>query len=130
MDDNSLVINISSSSNESFKSTKSCLSTSNDINDSNENLKNNSSNSSTGIIHNYNPDQNDDKKFSIFQYNNRKHTTNVVSKEKHVEINNLTESAKLLDRIYGKQWRNIDGIIKSSNIKNLNDELNENNMSE
>lgn len=42
---------------------------------------------------------------------------------KHIHSNHLSESAKLLDRIYGKEWRCIDGVLRNSKTKNLSDEL-------
>jgi len=42
---------------------------------------------------------------------------------KHNQSNNLSESAKLLDRIYGKKWRCIDGVLRNSKTKYFNDEL-------
>ncbi|KAL4097822.1 hypothetical protein QTP88_022530 [Uroleucon formosanum] len=43
--------------------------------------------------------------------------------KKHIQGNHLSESAKLLDRIYGKKWRCIDGVLRNSKTKYLNDEL-------
>jgi len=41
-----------------------------------------------------------------------------------IQNNHLSESAKLLDRIYGKEWRYVDGVLRNSETKYLNDELN------
>lgn len=43
--------------------------------------------------------------------------------KKHIQSNHLSESAKLLDRIYGKEWRCIDGVLRNSKTRYLNDEL-------
>lgn len=52
------------------------------------------------------------------------HQTNYVTpkKQKNIENNDPSESAKLLDRIYGKQWRHIDGVLMETKKKNLNNE--------
>lgn len=111
------VCNISSSSNESFKSATSILSNSNNINISNQNY-----NSLTKIIHfdsknNLSDMNNKQVEHSEFQNN---YTT---PKENHIQNNHLTESAKLLDRFYGKEWRSVDGIFKNSKKKKkLSDE--------
>lgn len=45
--------------------------------------------------------------------------------KQHTQTNSplILESAKLLDRIYGKQWRNIDGVIKNYKTTYMSDEL-------
>lgn len=43
--------------------------------------------------------------------------------KKHIQSNHLSESAKLLDRIYGKEWRCVDGVLQNSKTKYLSDEL-------
>lgn len=74
-------------------------------------------------------------------HNNDNFTLNTVqnhfSEHKYINISNncftpenknlkiVSESAKLLDRMYGKEWRNIDGVIKNVKIK-INDENFEN----
>jgi len=116
------VINISLDSNESFKSTTSVLSNSNYVNKSNKHLDNlsNSKKSVSKLKHNdINSASIHENKYFEF------HNNYVTPKQKHVQIDNLTESAKLLDRIYGNEWRLINGVIKDSK-KNLSDELFEN----
>lgn len=98
---------INCSSSESFKSTKSSLSSS---------------------VYNYS------NKHSLDCSLARKRDTkslklegaNIASnkystpKHSHSKAIDLTESAKLLDRIYGKKWRSVDGVIKNCNKTNLN----------
>lgn len=38
-------------------------------------------------------------------------------KKNHIQSNDILESTKLLDRIYGNEWRHIDGVIRSSQKK-------------
>lgn len=142
INNHSSVINFSSSSNESFKSTKSVLSDSNYINIDNK-IHKNCDDSPIGIIFNSNSNYSSDKSFSELGDNKENsiriniqdafsnyQNKSITPKKQNIIDNNLSESAKLLDRIYGKEWRNIDGVIKSSTIKNLNVELIENNESE
>lgn len=131
------VCNISSSSNESFKSATSILSNSNNINNL-ENINNGkqNNNSLTKIIH-FDSENNlsDSNKSLKLEYNitstmsNNKQVEHsnyqnnyATPKEKQIKNNHLIKSAKLLDRIYGKEWRSVDGVIKNSKKKKLSDE--------
>lgn len=78
--------------------------------DSNESFK-----STTSVL------SNSDYENKHYEFNNDYATP----KQKHVQINNLTKSAKVLDRIYGNEWRLINGVIKDAK-KKLSDELFEN----
>jgi hypothetical protein len=46
-------------------------------------------------------------------------------KVKNNQTSDLSESAKLLDRIYGYEWRHIDGVIKVTDKKHLNKHFDE-----
>lgn len=85
-----LFYNVNSSSNESFKSISNSLS---DLNSDHHGLKNEYY-TQMSVIHDNITTPEDNC---------------ITPKEKHIEV--VTESAKLLDRIYGKEWRKIDGVI-------------------
>lgn len=120
------VYNISSSSNESFKSTTSVLSNISNIYNGNQNVDS----SITIQIENNLPDSNKKKLYNITSMTKNKSVKHsefqnnyATPKEKHIQNNQLTESAKLLDKIYGKEWRSVDGVIKNSKRKKkLDDE--------
>ncbi|XP_050442475.1 arrestin domain-containing protein F-like isoform X2 [Adelges cooleyi] len=59
------------------------------------------------------------------QLNNSDHENNgfLTPTKTYEQPNDLTESAKVLDRLYGNQWRNINGIIVDAKKKNLNNLL-------
>lgn len=131
------ICNISSSSNESFKSATSILSNSNNINNlENINNGNQNNNSLTKMIHFDSENNLSDSNKSFLKYNITSTMSNskkvkhseyqynyATPKEKQIQNNYLTESAKLLDRIYGKEWRSVDGVIKNSKKKKkLSDE--------
>jgi len=97
---------ISSGSNESFKSFSSLLS---DCSIQNINSEENLSSSEDSFSKSKCKDE--------FKNN---YTTPI---KKHIQSNHLSESAKLLDRIYGREWRSIDGVLRNSKTKNLTDEL-------
>lgn len=112
------VCNISSSSNESFKSTTSVLSNISNIYNGNVDssitiqMENNLSDSNKKNVYDITSmSKNKSVKHSEFQNNY------ATPKEKYIQNNQLTESAKLLDKIYGKEWRSIDGVIKNSKKK-------------
>lgn len=126
------IYSISSSSDDSFKSTSSVLSDCNKI-VSHDDVENQDhvgfENTSFKMVHNFNSK----KKNSKLEFDD----TNSISiggdqlefqnnyatpKKNHIQVN-ISESAKLLDRIYGKEWRNVDGVIKISKKKKYNDEL-------
>ncbi|XP_015372988.1 PREDICTED: uncharacterized protein LOC107168180 [Diuraphis noxia] len=104
------IYSISSGSNESFKSFTSLLS---DRHIQNINLKENLSCSEDSF-----------SKIKCKDEIKNNYTTPI---KKHSQINHLSESTKLLDRIYGKKWRSIDGVLRNSKTKNLTDELYEDN---
>lgn len=104
MNSSTSIYNVSSSSNESFKSISNSLS---DINPDHNDFEN---------------ERND--KISVNNVNITTPENNCITpKENHIKV--LSESAKILDRIYGKEWRKIDGLIKNSK-KILSDESFEN----
>lgn len=111
-------IYINSSSDESFKSTNSVLSQSGYVNNSNRGL----SNLSNSIKSISKLEDNDLNSASIRENKPLVFHNNYTTPKQHVQINDLSESAKLLDRIYGKEWRHINNVIKGTK-KNLNDEL-------
>lgn len=100
------IYSISSGSNESFKSFTSLLS---DRSIQNINSKENLSSSEDSFSKSKCKDE--------FKNN---YTTPI---KKDIQSNHLSESAKLLDRIYGREWRSIDGVLQNSKTKNLTDEL-------
>lgn len=121
---NIIILNSSnSSSNESFKSTTSVLSNSNDIDNNNQDFGNsptrlifNSKNTSK-FVH-----ENIDSSLIHVQNNSDFKNNYFTPKEQCNPNQHLLESAKLLDSIYGKEWRHINGVIKDVKKKNLNDE--------
>lgn len=120
---NNITLNSSnSSSNESFKSTTSVLSNSNDIDNNNQDFGNSptkldfNSESTSKLVHK------DVDSSLIHVQNNSDFKNYFTPKEQHTQTQNLLKSAKLLDSIYGKEWRRINGIIKDPKKKNLNNE--------
>lgn len=99
---------ISSGSNDSFKSCASLH--------SNKSIQNiNSKDHSSGT----------EDSFTKIKYKDDSKNNFVTPVKKHIIQNNhLSESSKLLDRIYGKEWRCVDGVLRNSKTKYLNDELN------
>jgi len=134
---NSSIYNDNSSSNDSFKSTSSFLGI-NDENNVNKVLVN-FNNLSTGQIYKLNSENDlpsSDQITSTLKYTDTisklNHITNEslklknnysTPKDKHILSKNFSDSAKLLDSIYGKEWRHIDGVIKEPKKKNLNNDL-------
>lgn len=112
-----------SSSNESFKSTTSVLSNSNDIDNNSQDYTISptklvfNSESTSKLVH-----KDVDSSLIHVQNNSDLKNNYFTPKEKHNQTQNLLESAKLLDSIYGKEWRRINGVIKDAKKKNLNDE--------
>lgn len=120
-----LTIDSNSSSDDSFKSTTSVFSGPNNTKKYNQDL----SNSFTKKIYSksiYKSVHNDGN-FALNTVQNNfsefKNTSNNFStpKKKSITPKDLSESAKLLDRIYGKEWRNIDGVIKNIKEKQSNE---------
>lgn len=122
----SSVINISSSSDESFQSFTSLHSnhanTNNISNGINDFVK------SSRATKNMNSKENfscTEESFTKFESKEKNHTvqdhldkfkSNCTTPTKSdIYTNHLSESAKLLDRIYGKTWRTVDGVLKNSN---------------
>jgi len=97
---------ISSGSNDSFKSFAS-LNSNNPI--QNINSKDNSSGT--------------EDSFTKIKCKDDSKNNFITPVKKHNQSNHLSESAKLLDRIYGKEWRRVDGVLRNSKTKFLNDEL-------
>lgn len=122
------------SSNESFKSATSLVSS---PNNSYQDLTNVDT-SPIKVNHNFNsgillsnstqsfskPNSNDT--ISVYNHiegkNSEFQNNYITPKVKNIEKSDLSESAKLLDRIYGNEWRSIDGVIKDSKKKHLSDE--------
>ncbi|XP_008186400.2 uncharacterized protein LOC100165520 [Acyrthosiphon pisum] len=102
------IYSISSDSNDSFKSFTSLHS-----NKSFENI--NSKDHSSGTEDSFTKTKCKDDSKNNFATPVKKHI---------IQNNHLSESAKLLDRIYGKEWRCVDGVLRNSKTKYLNDELN------
>lgn len=98
------ICSISSSSNESFKSISNSFSYLNSDHKDFENEYNKISPSIDNI--------------STFENNC------ITPKEKHIKV--LSESAKLLDRFYGNEWRKIDGVLSNTKEKKLSDKSIEN----
>ncbi|CAH1738930.1 unnamed protein product [Aphis gossypii] len=111
------IYNISSSSNDSFKSFTSLHSNPIENNYSKDNLSGTKDSIATFESKNRN-----DIHDNLFEFKDN-YTTPVKN---HIQSNHLSESAKLLDRIYGKEWRCVDGVLKNSKTKYLNDELYDN----
>lgn len=123
------------SSNESFKSATSSFSS---PNNTYQDLAN-CNTSPIKVIHSRNTGiilSNSTKRFSKLECNdtssalihvegkNSEFQNNYTTpKVKSIQASDLSESAKLLDRIYGNDWRHIDGVIKDLNKKHLSDEL-------
>jgi len=97
---------ISTSSNESFKSFTSIVS---DHPIQNINSKENLSSS--------------EDSFTKIKCKDELKNNYTTPTNKHIQSNHLSESAKLLDRIYGREWRNVDGVLRNSKTKYLTDEL-------
>lgn len=112
-----------SSSNESFKSTTSVLSNSNGIDNNNQDFGYSptklvfNSESTSKLVH-----KDVDSSLIHVQNNSDFKNNYFTPKEQHNQTQYLLESAKLLDSIYGKEWRGINGVIKDAKKKNLNDE--------
>lgn len=117
---NHTIYNISSSSNDSFKSLTNSPTNFKDLCDGNEDLQN-SDKSLTECNHNFESDH--VPSYSDYCVLDHKYNDNnsvghvntpenncITPKENSIKI--ISESAKLLDRIYGKKWREIDGVIK------------------
>uniref|UniRef100_A0A2H8TPB7 Acidic repeat-containing protein n=1 Tax=Melanaphis sacchari TaxID=742174 RepID=A0A2H8TPB7_9HEMI len=103
------VYNISSSSNDSFKSFTSLHS-----NPVEDNLSGTEDSVTTFKCKNRN-----DIHDNLYKFKNNY----ITPVKNHIQSNHLSESAKLLDRIYGKEWRCIDGVLKNSKTKYLNNEI-------
>lgn len=111
---------IKSCSNECVKSTKNLLSDFNyKSNEQNDNLHFANKSLSKLECDNLMQENLENKSFQ----NN--YTT---PKKNHIESNDILESAKLLDRIYGNEWRHIDGVIRSSQKKTLHQSIENSNM--
>lgn len=108
------IYNISSSSNDSFKSFNSLHSNPIENNYSKDNLS-----VTKDSIATFESKERNDIHDDLFEFKNN-YTTPVKN---HIQSNHLSESAKLLDRIYGKEWRCVDGVLKNSKTKYLNNEL-------
>lgn len=109
------------SSNESFKSTLSSLSSPMNIINDNQNLyysstENSNITSSKLENHNGNSATNNVRNSSSPSKNNYS-----TPKKSLINPLHLSESIKLLDRLYGKEWRCVDGVLKNCNRTNLND---------
>lgn len=125
------------SSNESFKSATSLL----DSPNNNYQDLINFNTSPIKLINSFNseiPLSNSTQSFSKLECNETNSAFNHVEntnsefqnnyttpKVKNNQTSNLSESAKLLDRIYGYKWRHIDGVIKDSNKKHLSKHFDE-----
>lgn len=112
-----ITVDSSSSSDDSFKSTTSVLSSPNNTKKYSQDLSNSFNKkmyhkSIYKSVHN-------DVNFALNTVQNNlselKNISNNYStpKKKNISPKDLSESAKLLDRIYGKEWRNVDGVIKN-----------------
>lgn len=109
------VYNISSSSNESFKSFTSLH--------SNSSNKINSKDNSSDIKNSFTKIKYKDKNHIQDNLHEFKNNYTTPVKKHNIQSNHLSESAKLLDRIYGKEWRYVDGVLHNPKAKDLNDEL-------
>lgn len=132
IDDDLSIYSIGSSSDNSFKSTTSNLSdynkkASDDDNDNQDHAGLNNLHSK--IVHSLYSERkksklgfNDTNSVSVYKDQHEFQNNYATPKDNHIQ-KNISESAKILDRIYGNEWRSVDGVIKISKKEKCNDKL-------